>query len=394
MTAMKIRILAAFAATLASAAADAPAPVLPYVIPATGQTTCYGDRNAISPPAKGAPYAGQDARHPGPKLAYRDNGDGTVTDLNTGLMWVKRPDFLHKKTQRQAAEEASACRVAGHDDWRLPNIKELYSLFDFGGSIGGTFKESRPYIDAKAFDFAYGDTRKERLIDAQYATTNLYVGKTTFAGGGPMMFGVNFADGRLKGYGLGPSGSQKTFFVRYVRGNPRYGVNDFHDNGDGTVTDRATGKMWQKSDSGKGMNWKDALAYAESLKLAGKSDWRVPNAKELQSIVDYSRAPDADDAAKRGPAIDPVFSCSDADGWYWTGTTLAEGMGFGSASAIYITFGKGWGHMSGQRLDVHGAGCQRSDPKSGDPSLFPQGRGPQGDEVRIFNLVRCVRDAR
>lgn len=42
-------------------------------------------------------------------------------------------------------------------------------------------------------------------------------------------------------------------------------------------------------------------------------------------------------------------------------------------------------------LDVHGAGSQRSDPKSGDPSRFPYGRGPQGDVIRINNFVRCVR---
>ena len=43
-------------------------------------------------------------------------------------------------------------------------------------------------------------------------------------------------------------------------------------------------------------------------------------------------------------------------------------------------------------MDVHGAGCQRSDPKSGDPAAFPHGRGPQGDTIRIYNFVRCVRD--
>ena len=44
-----------------------------------------------------------------------------------------------------------------------------------------------------------------------------------------------------------------------------------------------------------------------------------------------------------------------------------------------------------QLLDVHGAGSQRSDPKTGDASAFPQGHGPQGDVVRIENLVRLVR---
>ena len=69
-----------------------------------------------------------------------------------------------------------------------------------------------------------------------------------------------------------------------VRGNPSYGKNDFHDNGDGTITDRATGLMWSKADSGKGMNWEAALAWVQAKnakKYLGHNDWRLPNAKEL-----------------------------------------------------------------------------------------------------------------
>jgi hypothetical protein len=49
------------------------------------------------------------------------------------------------------------------------------------------------------------------------------------------------------------------------------------------------------------------------------------------------------------------------------------------------------GFMGGAWRDVHGAGSQRSDPKAGDPANFPQGRGPQGDAIRIYNFVRLVR---
>lgn len=42
-------------------------------------------------------------------------------------------------------------------------------------------------------------------------------------------------------------------------------------------------------------------------------------------------------------------------------------------------------------LDVHGAGAQRSSPKSGDESRLPKGAGPQGDVLRIYNFARCVR---
>ena len=76
-------------------------------------------------------------------------------------------------------------------------------------------------------------------------------------------------------------------FVRAVRGN-EYGSNAFVDNGDGTVTDIATGLMWSQDDNGEQIYWKEALAYAESATLAGYDDWRLPNIKELQSIADYS----------------------------------------------------------------------------------------------------------
>ena len=81
-------------------------------------------------------------------------------------------------------------------------------------------------------------------------------------------------------------------------------MNFFENNGDGTVTDHANGLMWSQADEGKGLLWADALAYAENSDLAGYDDWRLPNVKELQSIVDYTHSPSASDAANLGPAID------------------------------------------------------------------------------------------
>ncbi|MCP4165254.1 MAG: DUF1566 domain-containing protein [Chloroflexi bacterium] len=363
-----------------------------YLIVDTRQTNCYDDTQAIVCPEEGQAYYGQDAQHAGVQPSYVDNGDGTVTDLNTGLMWQQTPDLENKATYTEAVAGVDTFALAGYDDWRLPTIKELYSLMDFSGSTGMTEATSVPFIDTDYFDFEYGDESSgERFIDAQYWTSTEYVGATY--NGDATVFGVNFADGRIKGYprDTGPGGKPMTNFVRYVRGNPDFGVNDFADNSDGAITDLATGLMWQTGDSGVTLNWEEALDYAENLELAGYDDWRLPNAKELQSIVDYTRAPAALDPAQRGPAIDPIFDISETESWFWTGTTHVDGP-FAN-KAVYLAFGQANGVYSGNLIDVHGAGAQRSDPKSGDPADYADGFGPQNDEIRIYNYVRVVRDA-
>ncbi len=365
-------------------------------IPDTGQNRCYNNSQAISCPSRGNNYFGQDAQYQGNQPAYRDNGDGTVTDLNTGLMWSKAvsPDKLSLK---EAQRKAGRMTLGGHSDWRIPNIKELYSLIDFRGYTGFSGRRNLnqvpsnaiPFINTDYFNFLYGST-SERYIDAQWLSSTRYV--STTMGNMETLFGVNFADGRIKGYGYAqPSGRVvKKFYVRYVRGGP-YGQNQFRDNGDDTITDQATGLTWAKMDSGRGMTWREALAYAEKLNLAGHSDWRLPNAKELQYIVDYTRSPDSSNSA----AIDPVFQSSNIVNekrqkdypYYWTSTTHLDGPRPGSAGA-YISFGRAIGQMRGETMDVHGAGAQRSDPKSGSAMI---GRGPQGDSVRVKNYVRVVR---
>jgi hypothetical protein len=372
---------------------------LPYSIVDTGQIRCYGDNPEIAYPKASVPFFGQDAQYSGNQPAYQDNGDGTVTDLVTGLMWIQNPQG--KMTPSQAAAGAPQCNVGGYTDWRLPTIKELYSLILFSGTdpdpMSTNTSVERPFIDTTYFKFQYGKPEDgDRIIDSQFATSTLY--RSTTMKNQETMFGVNFADGRIKGYCLTSPRGEKTFYVLYVRDNADYGKNQFVDNGDGTITDNATGLTWQKADSGRGMNWSQALAYAENLDLAGQTDWRLPNAKELQSIVDYTRCPDVTDSA----AIDPIFEISPIKNeggkkdypCCWTGTSHVGSRG---SAGVYIAFGRGLGFMQDRRtgtkelLDVHGAGCQRSDPKSGNPSQYSQGRGPQGDVVRINNYVRCVR---
>ena len=177
-----------------------------------------------------------------------------------------------------------------------------------------------------------------------------------------------------------------------VRGGLDYGENNFTDNGDGTIADSSTGLMWMKNDSGTTMNWSAALNYAEGIDFATFSDWRLPNAKELQSIVDYTHAPDATNPTMRGPALNTtIFNISEEESWFWTSTTHLEASG-----AVYICFGIASAYNTSAddfSMDAHGAGAQRSDPKSGDPADYPVGKGPQGDEIRIYNYARAVRNA-
>jgi Protein of unknown function (DUF1566) len=381
----------------------------PTVIPGTQQDRCYDQAREIPCPAEGAPYFGQDAQSGATPTSYKDNSDGTVTDVVTALMWTKARQAGRGWTEAQ--EEAKTLAVGGYRDWRLPTIKELYSLIDYRGHFGPSAETSTPFINNKAFEFAYASasvggspgmpgSEGSRFIDVQEWSSTKYIGTTM--NGDATVFGVNFADGRIKGYPeFAPGSSGKTpqkMFARYVRGRTDYGVNAMVANGDGTATDRMSSLTWQATDDGKTRNWKDALAYCADLSLGGKSDWRLPNAKELHSIVDTRKSPSVTNSA----AIAVPLVVTHVESYFWSSSTLLDGPDdVAPSKAAYICFGRALGYVeippgSGQTLlvDVHGAGAQRSDPKEGDPAAFPRGFGPQGDDVRINNYARCVRGGR
>jgi len=359
-----------------------------YPIVDTGQRIAYDNDEVITLPKDGADFFGQDASFIINAPAYQDNHDGTISDKVTGLVW--QADMGDKLSFDEALQYANSSQLGGFTDWRIPTIKELYSLIQFSGSVKGE-KAIYPFIDTRYFDQPLGDTSAgEREIDAQIWSSTKYVGKTMNKD--ETVFGVNFVDGRIKGYPqYNPrSGEANKMYFRLVRGNTDYGKNSFVDNGNATITDQATQLTWQQADSAKGLNWQEALTYAEQSTLGGYDDWRLPNAKELQSLVDYTRSPETSGSA----AIDPLFSTSTITNeggekdypYYWSSTTHLDGP-VPESGAVYVAFGKALGEMHGQTMDVHGAGSQRSDPKTGEP----MSRGPQGDMIRVDNYVRLVR---
>lgn len=313
-----------------------------YAVVDTGITAFYSDTTVISEPIKGSAFYGQDSHYKGNQPSYTNNNDGTITDNVTGLMWEQ--DMGSKTTFSNAFEKAQNSTLGGYTDWRVPTIKELYSLILFTGKVQGV-RAINLFIETNYFNQPIGDVSiGEREIDAQTWSSTEYVGLTMNKD--ETVFGVNFIDGRIKGYPkYNPrTGAANTMYFRMVRGNTAYGDNIFIDNGDGTVSDTATGLMWQKADDGTGKNWEEALHDAETLELASYDDWRLPNARELQSIVDYTRSPQTTNSH----AINPIFDTTeidDPDGnsghypFFWTSTTHLDGVN-PYASAAYIAFGE------------------------------------------------------
>ncbi|MBW2312210.1 MAG: DUF1566 domain-containing protein [Deltaproteobacteria bacterium] len=239
-------------------------------LPDTGQTQSYTD------------VFGEDSDYTINPPSYTDNGDGTVTDNVTGLMWQQEDD----DTTRTWADACSYCEdltLAGYSDWRLPSKKELISIVDYG-----TYS---PYIDATYF-----------------SSTNewFYWCSTIVANDSTWAWDVFFGAGDV-----GSHNKSSTYYVRCVRGGEYIINGHFTDNGDATVTDGNTGLTWQQGEAGQ-MNWEDAICYCEDLSLAGYIDWRLPNIKELESITDDSLF---------APAIDANFFPSVQTYNYFSSTT-------------------------------------------------------------------------
>ena len=359
-----------------------PTTVGAFPIVDTSQAKCFDAAVETLAPSVGAAFYGQDAQFSGTQSSYTKGSDGlTVKDNVTGLIWQQSHSTgqVYLAEAETVAATMNAANYGGYSDWRLPSIKELYSLWN--GSTGW------PYIDTSAFTISYAS--EDELSHAIFWSSTNYSGllESTLDGGvgAELAFGVNFGTGHIKGYAIA---SGPRHLVRCVRG-ARYGINSFLHQGNGTLTDQATGLMWAQTDSGSGMDWEHALAYAQTQNAAsylGHSDWRLPNSKELQSLVDYTRSPGAIDPANVGPAIDPLFTCTGITNkagaadypFYWTSTSAIAQANGAYLAAWCVAFGRA---VDDAGKDLHGAGAVRFDTKV---------TGTTSGE----NFVRLVREAK
>jgi formylglycine-generating enzyme required for sulfatase activity len=250
-----------------------------YRIPDTGQTTDY------------TTTAGEDADYTINAPSYTIVNAGTIIDNVTGLMWQRMDGG--EMTIERAATFCDTLTLGGYTDWRLPTAREVFGILHHN--------RLNPAIDTTIFTVTtaeYWWTSESRAGDV----TRVW---SANAGGG---IGAHPRSETLS------AGGTKRFHVRAVRNVvlPVPLAVRLQDNGDGTVSDRTTGLVWQKMQPATTMSWESALVYAETLSLAGRSDWRLPNVKELQSLNDPSITK---------PSIRAPITLTATTGKLWSSTT-------------------------------------------------------------------------
>jgi hypothetical protein len=230
--------LALFLATSAGAADKV------VVIPLFDDCTC--------PPAT-APTDPVPDQSP-PRVNYNLEG-AIVIDKVTRLVWQ-----TSGSTTRIYANAEAFCQqlepYEGLNRFRLPTVYELMTIVDYDGY--------------------------HLFINNVFTNTSLseYWTSTRSAANSENVWAINFGGGDVI-----TIDDQTALQVRCVMGQTvNYG--NFKDNDNGTVSDLATGLMWQQQELSSDMSWYDAMNYCSVLELGNHKDWHLPNIKELYSIVD------------------------------------------------------------------------------------------------------------
>lgn len=220
------------------------------------------------------------------------NGNGTVTDTVTSLMWQQSDGG--ELTVENAIAYCDSLSLGGFTNWRLPNAHEAFSILNH--------QHSNPAMDPAFFtptNAEYWWTNDRQSND----TTKIWV---TNAGGG--------IGNHPKAETISAGGTKK-FHVKAVRdvAAPLSISAHYTDNGDSTITDHATNLMWLTFPVSGSLTWENAIAYSENLILASYTDWRLPNIKELQSLNDESVV---------SPSVNATYFGALGIKKFWSSTTL------------------------------------------------------------------------
>jgi hypothetical protein len=331
-----------------------------FVLADTGSRNCYS--NTASATCAGSSctsFCGQDAQHgwdvsnPMSARFTRSepvSGEPVVVDEVTGLAWQGCSRGLSgADCTAGAAEEVrwddavaycDALSWGGFDDWHLPDVLEGHSIMDYGQPAAVT-------------PSAFPNTPMLRHFTS-----------TSWAGGENAVWIAPYSgvDGKL---GVITPVTEPTVVgaVRCVRTSTPFSYpalpreRDTSVAGEPVVIDHVTGRSHQGCARGQtgddcagGANdpatWEDALAYCSALSWGGFDDWRLPDVKELRSMIDSSRT---------GPGLDPALYPNAPTLPAWTSTTDAAD----AAEAFTVTVGFGGGIQEGGKTATLTVRCVR-----------------------------------
>jgi len=308
--------------------ADCNAPGPHFPLADTNQRSCYSNTGTITCPMSGQPFYGQDAQygwdatHDESLRFTRRKGTSDqylVRDHVTGLEWQGCPAGLSGSgctkgtelyyTWSEALVHCENLMWGGYTDWHLPDPYEIDSIID----VSRMDQE----INAAAFPG----------VQWWFWSSSSYEWNTSYA------WFMNFGFGTLDNGYWSPGSSYETDkshqgSVLCVRNGPMHSRRLISStlSGERVVQDTATQLMWQGCAAGHGGSscdagdaglaatyiWKEALAYCEELSWAGFDDWRLPNRKELLSIVDERTT---------SPAIDTASFPNAPSDFFWSSTS-------------------------------------------------------------------------
>ncbi len=346
-------------------------------IPKTGQTRCYNASGTEVSCAGTGQDGEKQAGAAWPTPRFSDNGDGTLTDNLTGLVWLKNANCFGTQTWENALASVNALADGQCDlddnsqagEWRLPNINELESIVHGGENeetcglyacaslavwleaqgftdVKQNYWSSTTYVYPTLTNLAYFLDTTDSDVDASNKSNFRSVwavrgGQTDEPD--PAYPANVYKTGQTKCYNT--AGTEISCAGTGQDGEKQAGVSwpdpRFTDNGNGTVTDSLTGLIWLKNadcPNAGGRNWTTALADVAQLNTDGtmngnpcgdtsnagdhQTDWRLPNRKELKSLANYgTHEPSL-------PAGHPFTGTSLTTGAapYWTSSTDVDVM--------------------------------------------------------------------
>lgn len=273
------------------------------VLTDTGQQSCYDPNGVvIECPQAGQALYGQDANYEGTQAIYRDNGNQTITDLITGLVWTETGEEPQQRWQ-DAIDYCDELVHAGVDNWRLPSKVELESIVNYNKTYSAI----------------------DEVFSCQSA---FYWSSTPHLPNPPYAWGVYCLDGA--DHWLHKSNK---YAVRCVRDGQQMA---------GAASDKL---QWQQKEGKKRHTWQSGLHYCETLVQEGMADWRLPNIRELKTLANY---------AEYYPAADPTLSMQSAT--YWSSTTVGSET---PSTAWAVFFGNG-DDLWREKDQLHNVRCVRA----------------------------------